>query len=253
MAVRQSPGSSITDSSNDEKSQAELCSHNYRLEYDAFSRFIEGRPIPFWSLCVLAAKSCLAIFEMLIRYIPGGFGYKIRYYYYKLFLKRLGKDVLIDVGVTLNGAKNISIGDYCWIDAYCRIDAMLGEVTLGKRIHIAPYAIVAARAPVTIGDYCGIGAACKIYSNSETPGDGKRLSGPMIPEKYKGFHSKPIVVERDCLVGANSVLLPGTELGEGAVVGPNSVVNKRIEPWTVVASSPARIVGRRSPVTVPEL
>lgn len=233
--------------------ESELCSPHYRLEYEAFSRYIMGRSIPLWSFMVLVGKSLLNLAEWTIRYVPGGFGFRLRYYYHKMFLKHLGKDVLIDVGVIFNGPKNISIGDYCWIDAYTRIDAMLGDVSLGKRIHVGSHAIIASRQPIVIGDYCGIGAGAKIYSNSEKPGAGKRLSGPMIPEEQKGFETKPIYIGRDCLVGANCVLLPGADMGEGSVVGPNSTLNKRLEPWTIAASGPPRIIGKRDPVTVPEV
>jgi galactoside O-acetyltransferase len=234
-------------------STATLGSMRYRLEYDAFGHLLEGEAIPVRSLIVLLGKSLLDLVEMAIRYVPGGIGYKLRYYYYKLFLKHIGRNVLIDVGVFLSGPANISIGDYCWIDAYTRIEAMLGEVTLGKRIHVAPFSIIAARAPVILEDYVGISAAVKIYANSETPRDGKRMSGPMIPERYKAFHSKPVILRRDSFVGTNSVLLPGAELGEGAVVGANSIVNRSVEPWAIVAGPSAKVVGRRDPVTVPEL
>jgi galactoside O-acetyltransferase len=232
---------------------AALGSPRYRLEYEAFAHLLEGERIPVWSFVVLVAKSLLGLVEMAIRYIPGGLGYKLRYYYYKPFLKHLGRDVLIDVGVFLNGPANIAIGDFCWIDAYTRIEAMLGEVTLGKRIHVAPFSIIAARAPVVLEDYVGISSGVKIYANSETPRDGKRMSGPMIPERYKAFHSKPVILHRDSFVGANSVLLPGAELGEGAVVGANSIVSRPVEPWVIVVGPSARVVGRRDPVTVPEL
>jgi acetyltransferase-like isoleucine patch superfamily enzyme len=225
----------------------------YQLEYDSFQLFIKGKPIPFKDLLVIVGKSLMAIAEMLIRYIPGGFGYKIRYYYYKLFLKKLGKNALIDVGVVLNGTKNISIGDYTWIDAYTRIDAMLGEVTIGKRIHIAPFSILASREPIILEDYVGISSGVKIYATSALPIDGKRMSGPMIPEDDKAFVSKPVILRKNSFVGANTVLLPGAELGEGAVVGANSLLNKRVDPWTIVVGPSAKPVGKRAPVTTPEL
>ena len=99
----------------------------------------------------------------------------------------------------------------------------------------------------------GISAGVKIYANTEAPLDGKRMSGPMIPERYKAFLSKPVTLRRDSFVGANSVLLPGAELGEGAVVGANSIVSRPVEPWAIVVGPSARVIGRRDPVTVPDL
>ena len=225
----------------------------YDIEYQAFSKFIRGERIPVVHMAILILKSFLTLFEMCIRYIPGGFGYVIRSIYYKTLLKKIGKNVLIDVGVFLNGTKNISIGDYVWIDTNVRIEAMLGEVRIGKRVHIAPNVIVAAREPVIIGDYVGIGAGAKIYANSERPFGGKRMSGPMIPEEYKAFYSKKIVIEKDSCVGTGAILLPGAYIGQGAVVGANTVIKKKIEPYDIVVGLPPRIIGKRDKVTVPEL
>ncbi|MEK7458522.1 MAG: acyltransferase, partial [Patescibacteria group bacterium] len=225
----------------------------YELEYKAFAKFIRGENIPLGSLVVLILKSFVAIFEMSIRYIPGGIGYTLRYWYYKCTLKHLGKNVLIDVGVFLYGLKNISIGEYTWIDSGVRIEAMLGEITIGKRVHIAPYAIVAAREPVIIEDYAAVGAGAKIYANSERPFGGKRMSGPMIPEEYKAFYAKKIVLEKDSCVGTGAVLLPGAYICEGAVVGANTVVKKKVEPYDIVAGSPPRVIGKREKISVPDL
>jgi acetyltransferase-like isoleucine patch superfamily enzyme len=234
------------------EAETNYTSENYRLEYDAFSRFVRGKPLTPWQFVVLVCKSVLMLFEGMIRYIPGGFGFKLRYYFYKLLLKHLGNNVLIDVGVHLNGAANISIGDYTWIDAYCRIDAHLGEVSIGKRVHMASFSIIGARAPVIIEDFAGISAAVKIYSNSEAPRDGKRMSGPMVPEEYKAFRSAPVIMRKDSFVGTNSVLLPGTELGEGCVVGANCVVSSKLAPNTIYAVAPPRRIGPRQPVSVPD-
>lgn len=226
---------------------------NYDIEYQAFAKFIRGERIPAKHVAILVCKSFFSLLEMSIRYIPGGFGYMLRYWLYKPILKSMGKNVLIDVGVFLYGVKNISIGDYTWIDSGCRIEAMLGEVKIGKRVHIAPYAIVAAREPVIIKDYASVGAGAKIYANSEHPMYGKRMSGPMIPEVYKAFHSKKIVLEKDSCVGTGSVLLPGAYIGEGAVVGANTVVTKKVAPYDIVVGSSARVTRKRDKVSVPEL
>ena len=66
--------------------------------------------------------------------------------------------------------------------ADCRIDAMLGEVRIGKRIHVGPFAILVAREPIVLEDYVGLGSSTKVYATSEYPMDGKRMSGPMIPD-----------------------------------------------------------------------
>ena len=212
----------------------------YKIEYDAFQKFIKGKPFTFKEVFVLSIKSFLTLLEGMIRNIPGALGFKLRYYYYKLVCKKIGKNVLIDVGVILSGPKNISIDDYTWIDSYCIINAMMGEIKIGKRIHLAPYVIIGSRDPVIIEDYVAIGASSKIYSNSQVVMPNKRMSGPMIPEEDKAFHSAPVYLRKDSFVGANVVILPGVELGEGAVVAANSLVIRSVAPWTVVMGSPAK-------------
>lgn len=212
----------------------------YKIEYDAFQKFIKGKSFTFKEVFVLLIKSFLTLLEGMIRNIPGVLGFKLRYYYYKLVCKKIGKNVLIDVGVILSGPKNISIDDYTWIDSYCIINAMMGEIKIGKRIHLAPYVIIGSRDPVIIEDYVAIGASSKIYSNSQVVMPNKRMSGPMIPEEDKAFHSAPVYLRKDSFVGANVVILPGVELGEGAVVAANSLVIKSVAPWTVVMGSPAK-------------
>jgi acetyltransferase-like isoleucine patch superfamily enzyme len=224
----------------------------YRLEYDAFDRYVRNKPIPLLSLLVLIGKSLLMLLEAGIRYIPGGFGYKLRYWFYKPLLKHLGKGVFIDVGVHISGAANVSIGDMTWIDSYTRIDAMLGSVSIGKRVHIASFSILGAREPIVIEDFVGISAGVKIYSNSEHPRSTKRMSGPMVPEEFKSFFSAPVTLRKDSFVGTNSVLLPGVELGEGCVVGANCVVTRSLQPWTIYAIAPPRAIGARERVNVPD-
>jgi acetyltransferase-like isoleucine patch superfamily enzyme len=230
-----------------------LRSKNYELEYQAFSLFVNDKPLPLKFLIILLAKSVFSLAEMSLRYIPGGVGFKLRYYFYKPLVKKMGRNVLIDTGVFLNGLKNITLGDFVWIDANCRIEAMLGEVSIGKRVHVAPFSIIAAREPVILEDYVGISSFVKIYANSEAPVDGKRMSGPMIPENYKAYVSKPIILKKDSFVGCNSILLPGAGLEEGAVLGANSVLAKKLDPWVIAVGSPAKVVSSRQPVTVPEL
>jgi galactoside O-acetyltransferase len=48
-------------------------------------------------------------------------------------------------------------------------------------------------------------------------------------------------------LGFDSAILKGVRIGEGAVVGAKSVVTKDVEPWTVVAGNPARVIRTLEP------
>ena len=79
------------------------------------------------------------------------------------------------------------------------------------------------------------------------------MSGPMIPWRYKSFFSGRVVLEKDSVLGANSVVLPGVTIGEGAVVCPGSIITRDVPPWVIAAGVPTKFIGKREKVTVPDI
>ena len=57
--------------------------------------------------------------------------------------------------------------------------------------------------------------------------------------------SKDIVVNKGAWVGARSILLSGAEIGEGSIVGCNSVVNAKLKPYCIYAGTPAKLISPR--------
>lgn len=57
---------------------------------------------------------------------------------------------------------------------------------------------------------------------------------------YVNSHTGSIVIESDAWIGTGVVILPNVTIGEGAVVGANSVVTRSVAPYTVVGGVPAR-------------
>lgn len=53
------------------------------------------------------------------------------------------------------------------------------------------------------------------------------------------------VIGSDVWIGQNAVILPGVHIGDGAIIGANSVVGSDVEPYTIVAGNPARLIRRR--------
>ena len=60
-------------------------------------------------------------------------------------------------------------------------------------------------------------------------------------------------MEKDSFLGDYCVVLPGVTVGEGAVVGASSVVTKDIPPWGIAVGAPAKVIGEREKVTVPDM
>ncbi|SDM96282.1 acyltransferase [Pseudomonas azotoformans] len=55
----------------------------------------------------------------------------------------------------------------------------------------------------------------------------------------------PVVIGDYAWVATDAIILPGVTIGEGAVVGAGSVVGRNVEPYSVVAGNPARVIRSR--------
>ena len=53
------------------------------------------------------------------------------------------------------------------------------------------------------------------------------------------------VIGNDVWIGQNAVILPGVNIGDGAIIGANSVVGSDIEPYSIVAGNPAKVIRKR--------
>ena len=53
------------------------------------------------------------------------------------------------------------------------------------------------------------------------------------------------VIGNDMWIGQNAVILPGVHIGDGAIIGANSVVGSDIDPYTIVIGNPARVLRKR--------
>ncbi len=89
---------------------------------------------------------------------------------------------------------------------------------------------------LTLGDRVSIGPRVTfILDSAPNFSHIRSLLTPKSPE---------IVVEDDAWIGANSVILCGVCVGRGSVIGAGSVVTKDVEPYTVVAGNPAKVIKR---------
>jgi len=97
------------------------------------------------------------------------------------------------------------------------------HLTLGRRTDIGAFTYIQAAQGVTIEDDVQIGGGCLIYSVSSI--DGKQ---------------GPVRICKNARIGANSVVMPGVTVGENAIVGACSFVNRDIPANQVWVGAPAR-------------
>ena len=56
------------------------------------------------------------------------------------------------------------------------------------------------------------------------------------------YKKAKIVLKKGCMIGMNSMIMPGVTIGEGAIVGAYSLVNKDVPEWTIATGRPAKVI-----------
>jgi galactoside O-acetyltransferase len=126
------------------------------------------------------------------------------------------------------------------------------KTMIGNFIHLASYTSIAGGGVCILEDFVGVSAGCRIITGSEMI-RGEGLTNPTIPRAYRAVSRSFVHLERHAFLASNVVVHPGVTIGEGAVVGSNSVVSKNIEPWTINVGIPARAIGKRQSETIKRL
>jgi acetyltransferase-like isoleucine patch superfamily enzyme len=99
--------------------------------------------------------------------------------------------------------------------------------------------MVASEGLVEIGENCMLANGCFVSDASH------RYDDPDQPITWQGFQSKgPTRIGDNCWLGANVVVTSGVTIGERCVIGANSVVTHDLEPFSIAAGLPARLIKR---------
>jgi acetyltransferase-like isoleucine patch superfamily enzyme len=101
------------------------------------------------------------------------------------------------------------------------------HVLLNDRLHVA------GSGGCTIGSYTYFAPDVTLLTTTHDATDMRELTGP-------------IAIGELCWIGAGAIVLPGVQIGRGAVVGAGSVVTHDVAPEVVVAGNPARVIKPRA-------
>ncbi len=106
------------------------------------------------------------------------------------------------------------------------------NVRIGKNVVVMNNSLFMSAGGITIEDDVLVAANSQIISNNHDP------------EEHQILTCKPVVLKRNCWIGAGATILPGVTVGENAIVGAGAVVTKDVEPNTVVGGIPAKLIKR---------
>jgi acetyltransferase-like isoleucine patch superfamily enzyme len=155
-----------------------------------------------------------------------------------------GEDVLVHENCYFSRPDIVVLGNHVAIDyGFYSTTA----INLGDYVHISSHvSVIGGRhSTLNVEDFGFISTGCRVVCGSDNMlGDG--IVGPFIPKKYEDSKTTASInIGKFAGVGAGSVLLPGAELAEGAILGANSMLKEKTEPWTIYVGSPARPISLR--------
>lgn len=116
--------------------------------------------------------------------------------------------------------------------------------------HLYPW----SRDRLLIGKFCQIAAGVEFMMNDANHQMNAVTTFPfytlegwdMAPPASSDLPFKgDTVIGNDVWIGENAVILPGVHIGDGAIIGANSVVGSDVAPYTVVAGNPAKPLRKR--------
>ena len=111
---------------------------------------------------------------------------------------------------------------------------VLGSVSVGEDTWIGPYTVLDGSGGLTIGSHCSISAGVQIYSHDTVS---RSLSAGKLPIDYA-----PTRIGSCCYIGPNSIIAKGVSIGDGVVIGANSLVLQDIPDNTRAYGTPCRII-----------
>lgn len=148
---------------------------------------------------------------------------------------------LVSLSAWVQYGPEISLGRGTVVKAFAVVQSGGGRVVFGRECAISSFVhISTGSADFIAGDYVRIAPNCTLV------GVTKEIHARAIlikdqPESRK----RGIVIGDDVFIGAGAVVLPGSRIERGAVIGAGSVVTGIVPEYAIVAGAPAKVIGHR--------
>ena len=158
-------------------------------------------------------------------------------------LKSIGQNVIIGKTVRIRYPELVEIGDNVIIDDFTYISTAL---KLHSNVHISSGCkIIGGKdSYVEMKEFSTLAPNVILSAGSDDYISG--IATPMVPSKYKANAViGKIILNKHCIVGAGSVVLPNVKFDEGACLGALSLANRNFEEYTLNVGIPAKLIKKR--------
>lgn len=163
---------------------------------------------------------------------------KLRFLLFQWKFEKAGRRCGLGRHVRVLGKTIVLLGDRVTIRSFVNL-AGNGTIKIGNRTTINEYCAITAVRQVVVGSDCMFGPGVTVLDVDHEFAD---LEKPMAQQ---GYRTESVTIGNDVWLGTGAVVLRGVTIGDGAVVGANSVVTKDVQPYEIVGGVPAKTIGRR--------
>lgn len=136
--------------------------------------------------------------------------------------------------------KGFTTGYNCRIEINGKLDGV--KLKIGNNCVMGDYNHIVANHSVTIGENVLLASRVFITDSNHGSYSGEVQSSPEEAPNSRVMTYAPVCIGNNVWIGENVCILPGVKIGNGCVIGANSVVTKDAAPNTIIAGVPARMV-----------
>jgi lipopolysaccharide O-acetyltransferase len=148
----------------------------------------------------------------------------------------------------LRGLSSVDMGedfaaeDGLWLEAITKYNKQIfsPKIVIGKHVRVSRFVHIAATNSVEIGDHVLMGSKVMITDHNHGQYSTEH-SSPLTPPSLRLLdHDRGVIIGHNVWLSDGVVVTPGATIGDGCVIGANSVVLGNIPAFTVAAGVPAK-------------
>jgi acetyltransferase-like isoleucine patch superfamily enzyme len=188
------------------------------------------------------------LIELYARFATGdgAFDLMMRRVIWRATARRTGNGLEVGSGVGFKHLETFDIGHGVFVGAQSYLQGRFdGTCVIGDHVWIGPQSYSDAR-DLTIEEYVGWGPGAKVLGSVHT---GLPIDVPIV---QTDLEIKSVRIGAWADIGVNAVILPGVNVGRGAIVGAGAVVTRDVPPFAIVAGVPAKFLRWRDDARVGE-
>jgi len=133
----------------------------------------------------------------------------------------------------LRHVAKFEIGERCVFQRGVRISSR-GGVRIGQNCNINHGVLLDGGGGLVIGSFVNISPEALLLTTEHDP------DSPIFQGR-----GRPVAIGDRTWISSRAIVLPGTTIGEGAIVAAGAVAHREVLPWAIVAGNPARVVRSR--------